>query len=351
VGEIMAYRWINNTTQEGAEVLVHRLQDSEIQEHMLVNDYETALFYKNGVLVGQLPPGNHELRPILRKIPGIKQITNRLKDLGLEIVYLHTGIVTLKWGGSWMTSDNVKIGGRGEILLKISEPDTLMRQIVGSSDVDYRTEHFREKVLRTIQDVIRPSLSGISVAQVHSTGHEFTNSILQQLRLKIIGSLGVELLDFNAQWNLPDEILIELQERGFGEASHQRMRKRTIDSSIDDIDLEDLRERKKLEREAFRLQNFQQTGVNTSEYHSIGQLDSSGTRDVLKERARKPFSDVNNLSINETRFGNDTSVYSASVKDSILQSKNSSPQSLQCPQCGNHIEQSWKHCPNCGKAF
>jgi len=327
---------------------MHKLYRNEIQEQMLVNDYEAAIFYKNGQFLGKLNPGKHDLRPVLRRIPGIKRIANRLSDLELEIIYVYASDFKVPWGGGgWLTTDAVTIGGNGELHVRIQEPHIFLQRVVGGGKNDFTSKDLQREMVKTIQTVVRPEVHKVEVFQIFSKDKTFTDSLLSSLKTRIIGQWGLELLDLNDQWGIPDHIRKELEQRRFGETTFQRERGRKRDLGDDDF----IQKRRDIELETLRLQGLRQAGVDTSEHLVLNKLDSGGTKEVWKEKAKKPFSQVTHLQQNTTRIGNETHTINAPIQDSVIQNRNVVVGGSVCSHCSSTVQTGWKACPACGNSL
>jgi len=110
-----------------------------------VKDYERALFYNKGELIGVLKGGVYEL-------------DKKAKVKGTEIVWIDTSFIDIPWGipqsGGIPTKDGYIIGLHGDLKLRIIECKTLYNDVIAGKE-DWRIQNLRKFIMGLLHTSLR----------------------------------------------------------------------------------------------------------------------------------------------------------------------------------------------------
>ncbi|MFX0049549.1 MAG: SPFH domain-containing protein [Candidatus Hermodarchaeota archaeon] len=121
-----------------------------------VKDYEKALFYNKGELLGVLGGGVYELE-------------KKAKIKGTEIVWIDTSFIDIQWGipqsNGIPTKDGIFIGLHGDLRLKINDVKIFYNDVVAGKSV-WRVQNLKEWIMSLLNSSLRDIFKNHQAKQV-----------------------------------------------------------------------------------------------------------------------------------------------------------------------------------------
>ncbi|NVM37467.1 MAG: SPFH domain-containing protein [Candidatus Lokiarchaeota archaeon] len=115
------------------------------KKYFAVKDYEKAIFYNKGELIGILKGGVYEL-------------DKKAKIKGTEIVWLDTSFIDIPWGipqsEGIPTKDGDIIGLHGDLKLRIRDVKTLYNDVIAGKE-DWRTQDLKNFIMSLLHTSLR----------------------------------------------------------------------------------------------------------------------------------------------------------------------------------------------------
>ena len=190
---------------------------------LIVQEGQIALFMKNGMICDVFYPGNYTLTsanlPILNKLVNLPFGGN--SPFSAEIYFMNT---TVKLDINWGTTDPIqlidpkyyvklRIRAFGQMGLKILDPTTLFRELIGGmqqSDLikfDKIKEYYRGVLVIKVKSAIADAIitNGISALEISTKLEELSEKVREQIAVRF-ELYGFSVANFYIQSiNFPDE--------------------------------------------------------------------------------------------------------------------------------------------------
>jgi membrane protease subunit (stomatin/prohibitin family) len=149
---------------EAKDQAIYKHPDQTVPTYaqLTVDADEVAIFFKDGKVVGKLPPGRHTLRS--ENIPFLSNLVDTFTGGNVFIAEIFFVSIRqfagIKFGGRIGSVEDPKSGipvetmVHGDFALKISDPETLILGLVGmrQADNDSFFNWFKQQVLKVIRD-------------------------------------------------------------------------------------------------------------------------------------------------------------------------------------------------------
>jgi membrane protease subunit (stomatin/prohibitin family) len=149
---------------EAKEQAIYKHPDQTVPTYaqLTVDADEVAIFFKDGKVVGKLPPGRHTLRS--ENIPFLSNLVDSFTGANVFIAEIFFVSIRqfagIKFGGRIGSVEDPKSGipvetmVHGDFALQISDPETLILGLVGmrQADNDSFFNWFKQQVLKVIRD-------------------------------------------------------------------------------------------------------------------------------------------------------------------------------------------------------
>jgi len=130
--------------------------DIKKKKFFAVKDYEKAIFYDKGELVGVLGGGLYELE-------------KKAKIKGTEIVWVDTSLLTIQWGvpqsSGARTKDGILVGIYGDLKLKISDAKIFYNDIVAGRE-GWTVQDLKEWIMSLLQTSLRDIFKNYKAKEV-----------------------------------------------------------------------------------------------------------------------------------------------------------------------------------------
>jgi len=207
----MAIVTIESVTNEDLLVSKYSSREITLGSQIIVNESEEALLYEDGQLLQILTAGRHTIES--GNIPGIegliKRSFNNKSPIPIDIWFVKkTASPSYKWGFQTQVRDKihdliVPLGLYGSVLLRISDPASLVLQIIGkkTSLVKEELRSFLLPVIeRNMKNFIAESIikKNIDVFTIDSYLADASESVKKTLDNDFL-RFGVNLIDFYVQ--------------------------------------------------------------------------------------------------------------------------------------------------------
>ncbi len=149
---------------EAKEQAIYKHPDQTVPTYaqLTVDADEVAIFFKDGKVVGKLPPGRHTLRS--ENIPFLSNLVDSFTGANVFIAEIFFVSIRqfagIKFGGRIGSVEDPKSGipvetmVHGDFALQITDPETLILGLVGmrQADNDSFFDWFKQQVLKVIRD-------------------------------------------------------------------------------------------------------------------------------------------------------------------------------------------------------
>src|SRR5712692_1951873 len=165
---------------------------------LLVVENEQVMVLRNGVLQGGMERG-----VILS--PGLYDISRVQMREQLEIIWTTTRELRLRWGVSdVLTSDGISIGASGYYSAVIEDPEELLRNVVGNTQV-YKEEQLATFAKPDVTSVVRDLMARMTVKEFQLARQEFIHACREILQ-PIFEQWGMEFRRITIEnQNIPEQ--------------------------------------------------------------------------------------------------------------------------------------------------
>lgn len=204
------------------DTLVYKYPHSDFStmSQLIVRETQTAILYKDGKMLDEFKPGKYTLHtgniPLLSKLVNLP--FGGTSPFQCDVYFINKAIaLNYKWGTKTKTKVMdmqyhllLDIGASGVMGLRVKDPYTLMRKIVGTQSglrAETCFEYFREEVSARVKQYLaavmkKPEMDFLLLETYLS---DFSAAVKSQLA-PLFSDIGVELYNFIiATINVPDE--------------------------------------------------------------------------------------------------------------------------------------------------
>lgn len=168
-----------------------------------VKDYEKALFYDKGVLIGVLGGGIYELE-------------KKARIKGTEIVWVDISLLDLPWGVPIRygipTKEGCEVGLHGDLKLKISDVKTFYHD-VASGKKDWTVQELKDWIMTLLLTSLRDIFKNYSVKHIIKEERERVINLITSKITEEFVRYGLELETFNIVGIKTDEDVQNLLEQ------------------------------------------------------------------------------------------------------------------------------------------
>lgn len=187
--EIIA--WQREPKEDLKTALLYSFPKSEdnikAKRFFAVKDYERALFYNKGELIGVLGGGIYE-------------IDKKARIKGTEIVWIDTSLLNIPWGipikNGILTKDNVLIGLHGDLKLRIQNPKTFYKDIVAGKK-EWTVQDIKDWIISLLHTSLRDIFKNYFVKQIILEERERVINLITAKVTEEFIRYGLELETFN----------------------------------------------------------------------------------------------------------------------------------------------------------
>jgi len=230
--------WPSSAQRENA--VVYRYPDEDITwgAQLIVNEYEVAVFFRDGKAYDVLGPGRQTLTTLnlplltglLTRIAGYKD-----KPFKAVVIFVSTKVNTGKFGTRAQTTELAPLQVFGTFWFKVENPTLFVMEVVGGQNA-YSTEQVDEYLRGFINEKIIDELSRYDLLTVFTrldqTSVTAKNGILESFR-----RIGLDLTDLRFEGI---DTTPEYRERLFwlktgGSSSDQVLRMETVKSAAESL--------------------------------------------------------------------------------------------------------------------
>ena len=157
------------------------------KKYFAVKDYERALFYNKGVLIGELGGGIYEL-------------DKKVRIKGTEIVWIDTSLLNIPWGipikNGIPTKDDVLIGLHGDLKLSIQNTKTFYKDIVAGKK-EWTIQDIKDWIMSLLHTSLRDIFKNYFVKQIILEERERVINLITAKVTEEFIRYGLELETFN----------------------------------------------------------------------------------------------------------------------------------------------------------
>jgi len=187
--EIIA--WQREPKEDLKTALLYSFPQSEdnikAKRFFAVKDYERALFYNKGELIGVLGGGIYE-------------IDKKARIKGTEIVWIDTSLLNIPWGiplkNGIMTKDGYVVGLHGDLKLKIQDITAFYNNLVAGKK-EWVIQDLKNWIMSLLQSSLRDIFKSYFVKEIILEGRErVINLVVSKVTEEFI-NYGLELITFS----------------------------------------------------------------------------------------------------------------------------------------------------------
>lgn len=204
--EIIAWQRTEMDSKNASLLYIFPQPGDNIKKKKLfvVKDYEKALFYNKGELIGLLGGGVYELE-------------KKAKIKGTEIVWIDTSFIDIQWGipqsNGIPTKDGIFIGLHGDLRLKINDVKLFYTDVVAGKS-EWGVQNLKEWIMSLINSSLRDLFKNYQAKQVVLEDRERVINLLipkvseelmvYGLELETLNIIGVKALE--AKGKISDQL-------------------------------------------------------------------------------------------------------------------------------------------------
>lgn len=187
--EIISWQRVDMGTLDTPLLYIFPKSEENIKDkkYFAVKDYEKALFYDQGALVGVIGGGIYELE-------------KKAKIKGTEIVWVDTSLIEIPWGipkkNGLPTKDGVTIGLFGDLKLRINNIKTFYNDIVAGKK-EWVVQDLKNWILTLLHTSLRDIFKNYDVKQVILEDRERVINLITSKITEEFLRYGLELETFN----------------------------------------------------------------------------------------------------------------------------------------------------------
>jgi len=187
--EIISWQRIDRGTLDTPLLYIFPRPEEKIKDkkYFAVKDYEKALFYNQGALVGVIGGGVYELE-------------KKARIKGTEIVWVDTSLIEIPWGipkkNGLPTKDGVTIGLFGDLKLRINDVKTFYNDIVAGKK-EWVVQDLKNWIVTLLHTSLRDIFKHYNVKQVILEDRERVINLITSKIAEEFLRYGLELETFN----------------------------------------------------------------------------------------------------------------------------------------------------------
>ena len=280
----------------------------------VVKDYEKALFYNKGELVGILGGGKYK-------------IEKKARMKGTEIVYIDVSLLDVPWGipqaKGIPTKDGYIVGLYGDLKLKINDVKIFFNDVVAGTKI-WTVQDLKDWIISLLITSLRDIFKNYNAKNIILEDRE---DIIQRVRAKIIEEFikyGFVLETFNVIGIKTPKDVEKLFEEEKEKKQYLTNQKNNLQKRIKEL-------RDKL--------NEQQNLL----------LDDKITQEIYEKKKRQIQSFIDEVELELRKVENMLEGFSTDESSVSNKSNNISTEYKVCKYCGKEIDKDSKICSHCGK--
>ena len=186
--------WVN--PREDEIVWKYPVEEIEWGSQLIVKEYETAVFFRDGKVYDVFGPGRHTITTA--NLPLLTKVLSRVAGFG-EVPFKATVIfVSLKqfqgkFGGRTQTRELAPLMFHGTFWFRVSDPKLFIMEVVGGQGL-FETEGVNEFLRGYFNENLMKYLSVYSIVDVYQN----INRVSSEVKIKLLDDfkrLGLELID------------------------------------------------------------------------------------------------------------------------------------------------------------
>ncbi len=186
-------------TNVRADDIIYRYPSEDITwgAQLIVKEYETAVFFRDGKAYDVFDAGRHTLTTL--NLPLLTSLLTRLAGFGgnkpfkASVIFISTKVFNGKWGTRAQTTELAPLQVFGQFLFKIEDPSLFVNEVVGGQNA-YATEDVNNFLRGFLNERIIGELSHYDLVTVFTRIDE-TSVIVKNSVMDYFKRLGIELTD------------------------------------------------------------------------------------------------------------------------------------------------------------
>ena len=174
--------------------LIYHIPPGEVRfvKMVVVKEYESGVFLRDGKLYAVLPPG----RWFLGRMPIVGQ---------MEFVWVDTGIQKIRFGLRTLTSDGVELGANGVVYLRVSDAERFVVNLVTARQL-FTAAGLEDFLRDQINSVMRAEMANYDVQSLYIERDMFISVARVKLR-EMFSDIGLEFRTIEVPGILlPDDV-------------------------------------------------------------------------------------------------------------------------------------------------
>ncbi|MBD3214460.1 MAG: hypothetical protein GF311_17745 [Candidatus Lokiarchaeota archaeon] len=161
--------------------------DFKKKKYFAVKDYERALFYDKGELIGILEGGIYELN-------------KKTKTKGTEIVWVDTSINEIKWGiplsNGIPSKDGIIVGLHGTMKFRVNDVKTFYTDVIAGRKI-WSLDDVKNWILSLLQTVLRDTFKNYTAKQILLEDRERVLNVVNSKIMEDFLKYGMEFESLN----------------------------------------------------------------------------------------------------------------------------------------------------------
>jgi membrane protease subunit (stomatin/prohibitin family) len=183
----------------GSEDIIWRypIEDITWGAQLIVNEYEMAVFFRDGKAYDVFGPGRHTLTTL--NLPVLTSLLTRLAGFGgnkpfkATVIYISTKIFAGKWGTRAQTTELAPLQVFGQFWFKVGDASLFVNEVIGGQNA-YTTDGVNNFLRGFLNEKIIDELSHYDLITVFTRLDE-TSVIVKNSLIDYFKRVGIELTD------------------------------------------------------------------------------------------------------------------------------------------------------------
>ncbi|MBN1682423.1 SPFH domain-containing protein [Candidatus Bathyarchaeota archaeon] len=179
--------------------LIYHLPSNQMRflKVVLVKEYESGIFLRDGKLYAVVPPG----RWLLSRMPVVGK---------MDFIWVDTGIQRIRFGLRTLTSDGVELGANGVVYLRVSNAEKFIINLVTAKELYFSND--LEVFLRDqLNSIMRAEMGHYDVQSLYLERDMFVSVARVKLD-EMFGDIGLEFRSVEIpNFLLPDDVISALR--------------------------------------------------------------------------------------------------------------------------------------------